>query len=495
MIEAKKKQKNIEFAKSVIIVVLFLSTILLLYGFWWNLKPIDINLDNFVNQNDSYKSFTAQEVIAPGIIEISRGDGRYGVINRDTRKYWWNPTGLSFSRVIGDFFSSGDIFVESITKEQYQEVLSSESIKVVFDYDLPFKETLQLYNIFQPSGTTSIANLSEIAYSFGSMESLFIYDRKQSSYYRIVGEGDFAQANSFMPIYKDLTEAAYVAYPLYELVGEETANGTLVPLPTEFAYTISTYNNERNIGGSAFEKTLAKTFFGETFDFTRVIEDAKGRVTYMYGYGERVFVAEKDGSFGYKRESGSKKLGSDLESLEMALDFIALHGGSQNALGETEDIRLFKVKKEDGKIPKITFYFQIQKSSAILYEEGASFIVECTGDTVTAFSRDLFIVESTQDKILSAGEYTAVNVLAKNYEEMAQILKDQGILEYEKEEAFQQLVDGIKGIRLVLTRFEKSDEGLGKLETCWGFSFQKKGKTLEFYYSIRDALPMGYSVR
>lgn len=495
MIEVKKKQKNIEFAKSVIIVVLFLSTILLLYGFWWNVKPTDINLDNFVGQNDNYESFTAQEVIAPGIIEISRGDGRYGVISRDTRKYWWNLTGPSFSKVMDEFFASGDIFVESITKGQYEEVLSSESIKVVFDYDMPFKEIFQLYKIFQPSGTTIIANLSEIAYSFGSMESLFIYDRKQDNYYRIVGEGDFAQTNSFMPIYKELIEAAYIAYPLYELVGEETVNVALVPLPTEFLYTISTYNNERSLGGSGFEKTLAKTFFGDTFDFTRVIEDAKGRVTYMYGYGERVFVADKDGSFRYKREGESKKLASEIESLEMALDFIARHGGSQNSLGETEDIRLFKVKRVDGKIPKITFYFQIQKNTKIIYEEGASFIVECTGDTVTAFSRDLFIVESMQEKILSAGEYTAVNVLAKNYEEMAQILKDQGLLEYEKEEAFQQLVDGIKGIRLVETRFRKTEEGLGKLETCWSFSFQKKGKTVELYYSIRDALAMGYSVR
>ncbi|MDX9888250.1 MAG: hypothetical protein RBS51_03180 [Anaerovoracaceae bacterium] len=495
MMQTSKKQKNIEIAKSVILVVLFLSTILLLYGFWWNVKPMEIGLDAIGSQNTSYESLRPQEVIAPSILEISYGDGRYGVINGDTRKYWWNKQGLSITGGMKDFFAAGNIFVEAITKDQYREVLASESLKVVFDYNLPLGDTFKLYGIFRPSGLANISNINEIAYSFGSMESLFIYDGKQESYYRIVGEGDFLESKTFTTIYLDLTESAYIAYPLYKMIGDETTNATLVPLPTEFSYTISTYNNERLLGPRDFEKTLAKTFFGETFDFTRVIEDAKGNVTYMYGYGERVFVADRDGSFRYKREGGSKTSTSDISSLEMALDFIALHGGTQNSLGDQVEIRLFKVKREDGRPPKITFYFQIQKETGVLYEQGAAFIVECSGDTVTGFSRDLFIEDDIQSRTLSAGEYTAVNVLAKNYEEMAQILETQGFIKNKGDKAFEKVTDEIKGIRLVKTRFAKTEEGLGKLETCWSFSFRKNGQIIEFYYSIRDALPMGYSVR
>lgn len=495
MMQISRKQKNIEFAKSVILVVLFLSTILLLYGFWWNNRPAEINVDNPWNQNGAFESFAPQDVIAPSMVEVSYGDGRFGVINRDTRKYWWNQEGISFTKNMAGFFASGNIFVESITKEQYLEVLSMESIKVIFDYDLPIGEALELYDILQPKGMSNISNISEVAYSFGSMESLFVYDGKEEEYYRIVGEGDFGESFSFLPIYKELTEASYIAYPLHQLVGEETRNGVLVPLPTEFQYSISTFKNERTLGGREFEKTLAQTFFGETFDFTRVIEDAKSGVTYMYGYGERVFIAESDGSFRYKRDVGSKNSISDLESLNMALDFIAQHGGTQNSLGDLEDIRLFKVKKEAGEIPKITFYFQIQKEQPILYQEGAPFIVECTGDIVTAFYRDLFVIDNTQSKTLSAGEYTAINVLAKNYQEMGRVLQKEGLLEYEETESFEKVSDGIKGIRLAETRFGKTDEGVGKIETCWCFSFRNGGKTIEFYYSIRDALPMGYSVR
>ena len=495
MMQTSRKQKNIEIAKSVILVVLFLSTILLLYGFWWNVKPMEIGIDVIGNQNTSYESLQPQEVIAPTILEISYGDGRYGVINRDTRKFWWNQQEPSITGGMKEFFASGNIFVEAITQDQYQEVLASESIKVVFDYDLPLGDTFKLYDIFKPSGVANISNITEIGYSFGSMESIFIYDGYQEAYYRVVGEGDFVESKTFITIYKDLIESAYIAYPLYIMIGDETDNETLVPLPTEFSYTISTYNNERILGGKDFERTLAKTFFGESFDFTRVIEDAKGNVTYMYGYGERVFVADRDGSFRYKREGGSKTSTSDISSLEIALDFIALHGGTQNSLGVQEEIRLFKVKREEGRVPKITFYFQTQKETGIIYEQGASFIVECSGDTVTSFSRDLFIEENIQSRTLSAGEYTAVNVLARNYEEMAQILESHGFISYKNGEAFEKVTDEIKGIRLVKTRFAKTQEGIGKLETCWSFSFWSNGQTIEFYYSIRDALPMGYSVR
>lgn len=495
MMHTNRKQKNIEIAKSVILVVLFLSTILLLYGFWWNVKPTEIDIDSLGIENENYDKFAVQEVIAPSVIEVSYGDGRFGIITKGTRNYWWNENGPSFTGAMKEFFASGNTFVESITKEQYQEVLSRESIKVVFDYNLPLVDTLEAYGIMQDSAVVNISNLSEVAYSFGSGESLFIYDDKEANYYRVVGEENFSESNSLLAIYIDLTEASYTAYPLALLVGEETKNMALVPLPAEFSYTISTYNNERSLGGREFEKALAETFFGETFDFTRVIEDAKGGVTYMYGYGERVFIAERNGSFRYNRENVFTKPISDLESLELALDFIAHHGASENSLGEKEDIRLFKIEKEDDKTAKTTFYFQIQKEDLILYEEEAAFIVECTGDTVTSFYRDFFLVETVQKQTLSAGEYTAINVLAKNYKEMAEILKKEGLIEYENEDAFQKVVDGIKAVRLVETRFGKTEEGIGKLETCWSFSFRDNGQTLDFYHSIRDALPMGYSLR
>lgn len=78
---------------------------------------------------------------------------------------------------------------------------------------------------------------------------------------------------------------------------------------------------------------------------------------------------------------------------------------------------------------------------------------------------------------------------------MANTLQSQGVIEYNNNEAFQAVGDAIKGIRLVETRFRKTGEGVGKMETCWDFSFRKNGKTVDFYYSIKDALPMGYSVR
>jgi hypothetical protein len=487
-----------EFIKSVTMVVLFLSTILLLYVFWENINPGQMNIRNLTEQESLHPVMTPAEVVAPDEIQLSYGDGSYGVITGNTRAYWWTPQdsgqGPTFTYGVGEFLQAQDIFVEEITRDQYQQVLALESLKSIFDDPLPLNLLCQAYGWDCPSATESIQQVSEIAYSFGSMESLFVKDGDRNLYYRIIGNGEKIEQSPFLSLYQRIALGSKVAYPLTLLLGEEEANPVLVPLPSEFPYVITTYTNERAAGGEDFEKSLAKTFFGATFDFTRIIQDAQGTTTYMYGYGQRVLVAGKEGTFRYKEEGAPTQEATLFYSLETALGFLSRHGGTQDPLGKVYDLHLSKIIRQSGPSAPTTFVFDLWEDSAIRYEGGA-LAITVSGNRVTAFTRDFHVPEKSQTQQFSAGDYTAVNVLATNHQQMGQVLMENGFFQDRKEETFLMVTKALESIRLEEIRFSKTEEGVGKIETCWCFFFEKDGKRLEMYYSIRDALPMGYTLR
>lgn len=499
MKEPGTKATTKEFIKSVMMVVLFLSTILLLYVFWEDINPGQMTLGEWSEEEPVHSVILPSEVVAPDELQISYGDGSYGVITENTRPYWWTDQdpgqGPTFSHGIEEFFREQDIFVEEITREQYQQVVAMESLKAVFDEGLPLEFFCEIYQWDCPSATETIQQVSEIAYSFGSMESIFVRDGSQNKYYRIIGNGEKLEQTPFLSLYQRTAINAHVAYPLSLLLGEEEANPVLVPLPNEFPYTITTYTNERAVGGEEFERGLAKTFFGDTFDFTRIIQDAQGTNTYMYGYGQRVLVAEKNGTFRYKEEGAMTNDVSLLESLEIALEFLSKHGGTEDPSGKVYALHLTQIQQQSGRPSSVSFVFDLWEESAVRYEGGGALAITVVGEQVTDFIRDFYIPEKTQTQPFSAGDYTAVNVLATNYPEMVEVLMEEGFFQERKEDPFLLVLQSLQGIRLVETRFSKTEEGVGKIETCWCFLVEEEGKQMELYYSIRDALPMGHSLR
>ncbi|MFA7661745.1 MAG: hypothetical protein WCX59_02910 [Anaerovoracaceae bacterium] len=499
MKEPGTKGTTKEFIKSVMMVVLFLSTILLLYVFWEDINPGQMTLGELTEQESVHPLIEPAEVLAPDELQLSYGDGSYGVITGDTRSYWWtsqDPSqGPTFSYSVREFFQEQDIFVEEITEEQYKQVVAMESLKVIFDEALPLEFLCQVYQWECPSATETIQQVSELAYSFGSMESLFVRDKGQGKYYRIIGNGENLEKTPFLSLYQRTAINAHVAYPLSLLMGEAEANPVLVPLPNEFPYTITTYTNERAIGGEDFERSLAKTFFGNTFDFTRIIQDAKGTNTYMYGYGQRVLVATKDGTFRYQEETAVTQDVKLLDSLEIALEFLSKHGGTQGASEEIYALHLSDIQQQASRPSSVRFLFDLWEKSAVRYEGGGALAITVVGEQVVEFTRDFYIPEKTQTQPFSAGDYTAVNVLATNYEQMAAVLMEAGFFQDKREESLSLVLQSIQSIRLAETRFAKTQEGMGKIETCWCFFIEEDGKQMEFYYSIRDALPMGHTFR
>lgn len=503
-----KERNTKENIKSLILVVLFLSTILLLYGYWSDTGKDRLSIDDLRNPENSINEIEGSEIIIPDALELSYGDGSYGLAREDIKKIWYdqkreNKGEVTFVSALESFFANRDFYVEEISKDQYIQITEMESVKAVFDWSLPFSLIGKTYNFQYPKALETLV-VEEIAYSFASMESLFLKLEQGNSYIRIVGPSIDPITSPFYSLYERIGLQLEPAYPLSLLLGEDSAN-ILVPMPSQILYYLYTFGKEnkdnkddkngKNVKNSGFEKLFAKTFFGDMFDFTRIIEDAGGSTSYMYGYGRRVLIAESDGSFIYKSEESTGKTADINESLKIALAFIARHGGATNSAEEEYGLRLYRVKALDGGNQALTFYFSLLDPREIGYKAGEALAVTVSGNYVTEYKRDFFIAEKTQASYLPSSDYTAINVLAANYKEMFVSLREEGFLGEDYKEAEEEelalISKKISSIRIKEIRFLKNDEGLGKIESCWVFTFKDKGRQMEMYYSIKDAMPMG----
>lgn len=494
----KNKKRIIETAKSGLLVVLLLSTILLLYIFWENISPGDVSISDIGFQDETeYEPIDAREVLIPDRIEISYGDGNYGIITDGTGRLWYdtgNAAGAVFVDALREFASAENVFLEEITKEQYDQVMAFESMKFVFDYYIPFAEFCDAYDISRVQGIDKIDSMTEISYSFGNMESVFLYDAATGKFYRMVGSGEDLEQGGFAGLYGDIAFVADIAYPLNLVVGDVTTNDIPVPLPAVFEYSEGSYRNEKQAGGPEFGEELAKTFFGDSFDFIRTIADSSGNMTYMYGYGQRIFIASNEGVYTYKTdESGTEDTGY-FDALNNALSFVAIHGGLLNSESEEFKICLADVDIKQNKTKDYEFKFDICKDRHIVYEDGNPLLVQVKGGMVTYFERDFFAVADLDDQQIETGESTAANVLAKNLDYMYDVLLKGGFL-VEQPEKFAAVSESLKDIRFGAVRFSKNEDGSGRIETCWCFTFTAGQKEAEMYFNANDAEPKGYTIR
>ena len=137
----QSKNKMVEKIKSVVLVVLFLLTILLLYFFWEDVEIRDFSLENlrFSTENELRNTVKVTDVILPSYINICFDNDTYTKISNG-RKTYWNGETTSVFKAFQEVISSEDTYTEEITAMQYEEIMTFISLRAVFEYSLPFRE-------------------------------------------------------------------------------------------------------------------------------------------------------------------------------------------------------------------------------------------------------------------------------------------------------------------------------------------------------------------
>lgn len=489
-----EKSNKIEIFKNILIVVLVFTTILLLYFLWGN-KSIESFMFNDNQKN--YEELSLEKIIIPNEIIIGRGNEDY-TISYFENENLWNKEILNTFR---NFSNGSNIFIEEITKEKYNEVMRFPAIIAKFKYDIPFMEFCEKNKIKQVVGYDDIDNLTEIGFSEGSKESVFVVDKSKDKYYRIVGNNNIEVFNE---IDKALKQKSYVTYyTLRTFLGEKINNEILAPVDLPVAILPVAYKRDMQIEDDDIISNMAQEYFGETFDFVRKVEESNGTTIYMYGYGQKVLIINpNDGSIEYKAEANVKDMEkkSMIQSLEVALDFIGEHGGFHTMDGNTIKPYLESVTPLDDKSDgyKFIFSFRVGKNK-LFYEEQMPIILEVVNGQTSYFRRELISINEKETEKRSEDEETisAINILATNYEYIKQSLLKAGILDKEKEKtvSFEDIANEVDNFytgylkKSINVKNKEESEAQEELQPVW--IVEIKGFLL--YFDLYSGEPKGFS--
>ena len=426
--------KNIiERIKDIILVVLFLSTILLLYFFWEDISFKELYLQAFAPQETEkiYKEISIEEVIAPSQIIVCQGEGNYN-IERNYKKYFYNKNPEDITNLIyciSRFSQEENILIEEIDKDRYNVIMEGPSLKARFDYLMPYEQFCSIFGIKKALGTDNIRNISELGYSALMEGSILIYDRYEQKYFVItVGK----EVNYFKKYLETLIANSETTYlPLNSILGENVENQVLLPLSLTSEIEDFQYYREFSPEDSSNIPNIAKRFFGNNLDFVRRLKEESGTVIYMYGYGKKVLIANIDGTIEYKEETTGKNISSNFQdSLQAAMRFISSHGGFETVNGQPLDIMLKNAKIPDEKGQRYVFDFEIQIGNIPLYDQnGPGIHIEVINNEVAIYQRNYIEFPIME----TAGEerecYEPINMLALNHEYISEFLKKEGLID------------------------------------------------------------------
>lgn len=491
----KLRVDRIEKFKNILLVVLVFTTILLLY-FLWGSRSLEAFIFN--DSAESYKATSSEEVILPDQIILGRGNEDYTVALEQKDELWKDEILSTFRN-----FSQGtNILVEEITEEKYKAVMKYPSIIAKFEYNVPFTGFCKKYNIKQLQGYDSISNLTEIGFSKGSKESTFIFDGSKNKYYRLVGNEKLKVFGQVDTIFEQEQFITY--YPLKTVLGEESTNDTLVPFELPPAIMSIDYKKDAEIGQKENNNAMAQTYFGETFDFVRKVEESNGTTIYMYGYGQKVLIINpNEGSIEYKEEvkTDNSEQKTMFDSLDTALAFVGYHGGFKTIAGQEIKPCLESVSAIDDKKNSYRFVFSFMVGkNKLFYEEKMPIIIEVVDGQVSYFRREFINFDENQVEKKSNKEgISAINMLTMNYEYMREALTKAGFIDKEesKDISFEDIANKIDNlytgylkptVELSVDETADTEKNL-ELVPVWVVEVND----ILLYFDLYDGQPKGYS--
>jgi len=495
---------HIEKVKSVLLVVLFLSTILLLYFFWENISINKIAMPQDPIEIEKQEIPQSMDVAQPSRITVSFGAENYTVIPFSNKDIWFNSQDEKYS-IIEEFSRFGqteNILVMEINQSQFIEVMKESSINAEFFYPIPFADFCEQYEIRKPQSYDAIENISSIGYSVGSPNSLFIYDGKNRKYYILIADSDNTDTldsdlTNFSELISSIESMGYNPYyPLSVFLGVN--NSALIPLDIESKMRSFSFRQDSYIHQVDKINEMAESFFGESFDFVRKITEDNGTIIYMYGYGQKVLIVNTDGSFEYKEELLNENNSDQkyFEALETALQFVAVHGSWKSLDGAKLTPYLKNVEMGSDKKKSYRFTFgMVANGVPIFYEQGESIIIDVTMGQVTYYKRNMIDFDQEEldeiETLSTSNTFTAVNMIAQNFELIYEILLENNVVTEitDKNQIFEEVSNHISNMQIGYMKPEFSNTSENQILPAWIVSIDN----IKIFFDLYNAEPLGYS--
>lgn len=456
----------IEKVKTLIIVVLFLTAILLLYFFWKGFSFDELRLELPQVSSENVLRLSPEELVAPKDVQVTFGPDNYSLYTSNTGELW-----KSFLLDLASFSKSENIFVEEISLSQWIESMQLKSIRYTFSYPLPtsYLESLGVAGFSQASGLEAFTT---IGYSVASRESIFLSDRQTGKYYRMVSDRDYTSQDNQITSLE--TQPRSLCYPISMFYG--AANATLLPYDLQSQLQPLAVHQEPAEDLEEYQQRIAEEFFGENLDFIRKITGENNQVVYMYGVGERVLSLDPSGRLEYSQQPGNS--GSALsfyDALVLASDFVATHGNWLSFQKEPMDAYLIQAQalEENGRKNGYRFFFGDKANGYPLYsQQGAQILVEVTGNQVTRYERNTLSILQTLTSPEPAGTAQAcpiIEILPADYHILAQILRQLGqeVSGETPDDQFNAVLQQISSVSLGYFEQINGETGAVYYTPCW----------------------------
>lgn len=492
------KPNVIEKAKNLILVVLFLSTVLLLYFFWGNLSFDNVKLPVLQSTETPLETVS---LLQPDRITVNFGADAYTVL--PPADVWYNGPDSdqdSFVKELGRFGPAENILVEEIPYDKYRKVMEYESIWARFNYDIPTADFCSYFNMSKPQSYDAIETVTEIGYSTAEKgDSLYILDGKNQKTYRLVAaavkDSDNKTGNTDFPAFiKSIGDKGYeMYYPVGSVLG--VSNDTLAPLSVQT--NLKSFSFRQDFYSYQIEKiaSMAEPYFGGNFDFVRNITEGNGTVIYMYGYGQTVLIVNTDGSIEYKEERTTDTAGQSFsDALETAAKFVSEHGAWESMGKSKLTPYLEDVIRDPNKEKGYRFIFGLEvNGNRLYYEKGKPVIVDVKSGQVTYYKRQF--IDFDQKEIDSISEsssdeaFSAANLIAQNYKHIYDILFQSGDVTETADQAvmFENIASLVKDMRIGYVK--PADSESTEIRPVWVV----KVKNTDIYFDLYSAEPVGYS--
>lgn len=411
--------------KTILLVVLFVSAVLLSYLYWQDVTFSGIK--DSVNSRLSSGVFVSKEnpeindLICPNASVYSDDGETISILQKDTPELW-----NIFIKGYNSLSKSDNISIEEISENIWLDAMSGESLQFTFSYNLPV-EYLRLIGADDCGEREYINSIRTIGCSESSPTSVFIQDASQHKYFRIASEFKIGGILDKAQNMKGRTSNQ--CYPADMLFG--TDNTALIPFTSNISLDPLTAPALSDVSSS--EVRLAESFFGNGLDFIRKITDDNGTIVYMYGMGEKILTIYNNGTYEYQEKSNSDKEDLSLKkALTLASDFISEHGGWSDSSGEKVNTILSSMKvREKSKVKSYVFEFETKYDNCPISGSDITGIkIEITGGQITGYSRGIENIRpegqakdpSSDSQKVGRINSSVYDIIAENYGKIYKLL-------------------------------------------------------------------------
>ena len=453
----ERTHRVFEAIKTILIVALTISAVLLLSFYW-----ADFSLDSLfakkttddtpVQTADAPKT---REIIAPVEIDVrlaGESSGAYAILFPEEFNAW--QTVLS---AFSAFSRSEGAHLEETTEAVYRSLSGARSIRVAFACALPFDGFCKQFGIAS-APFAAVSAMDELVWSEAHPDSVFLRNGTDGALYRLVGS---AETLAGLPALTEEVSAGSkrIVFPITTMLGEQ--NDALIPI--EYSGTVYDASLEKAVHDAKRDTDadrFARSFFDNSLDFVRRVEDSKGLLTYIYNYTQKVLTVSINGIAEYKEELAAQTVTQGFyASLGTALSFVAEHGGwypdliiDGNAQEEGPKPFLLNASEiSSGHRNGYRFSFAFRVGQELLYTGGEPLItVDVYDGQVTYYRRALFANVSLTKREGAEDAAIPSNVITNNIDWTYSALINTGVAaagaveERERRAIIAQAIDRVK---------------------------------------------------